>query len=76
MSSEINNTNFHMDTLSGSHGDFSNSLSGGGLSGMERVSRREAGEMGGACLRPWARVKPRDNAVEINGRGSRDVLHV
>jgi hypothetical protein len=28
MSSEINKANFHMDTLSGSHGDFSNSLLG------------------------------------------------
>src|SRR3954466_15647305 len=28
-SSEINNANFHVDTFSGSHGDFSNSLSDG-----------------------------------------------
>ena len=50
--------------------------SGGSLSGMERVGRREGGETGGAGLRPGARVKPRDNAVDINGRGSRDVLRV
>ena len=43
---------------------------------MECIGRRESGETGGACLRPWARVKPRDNAVDINGRGGRDVLHV
>ena len=50
--------------------------SGGGLTGMECVGRREGGETGGARLRPRALVDPRDNAVDIDGRGSRDVLHV
>src|SRR6059058_3494690 len=50
--------------------------SGGGLTGMERVGRREGGETGGARLRPWALVEPRDNAVDIDGGGDRDVLHV
>src|SRR5262249_41409022 len=52
------------------------STSGGGLPGMERVGRREGGEPGGARLRPWALVEPRDNAVDIDGRGGRDVLQV
>jgi len=43
---------------------------------MERVGRREGGETGGARLRPWALVEPRDNAVDIDGGGDRDVLHV
>src|SRR5438876_1147271 len=50
--------------------------SGGGLTGMERVGRREGGETGGARLRPWALVEPRDNAVDIDGGGGRDVLQV
>src|SRR6266567_6409798 len=50
--------------------------SGGGLPGLERVGRREGGETGDARLRPWALVKPRDNAVDIDGGGGRDVLHV
>src|SRR5215470_8463271 len=50
--------------------------SGGGFIGMERVGRRERGETGGARLRPWALVKPRDNTVDIDGGGGRDVLHV
>src|SRR2546427_10841396 len=50
--------------------------SGGGLTGMERVGRREGGETGGARLRLWALVEPRDNAVDIDGGGGRDVLHV
>src|SRR5712691_10389659 len=50
--------------------------SGGGLTGMERVGRREGGETGGARLRPWALVEPRDHAVDIDGSGGRDVLHV
>ena len=50
--------------------------SGGGLTGLERVGRREGGETGGARLRPWALVEPRDNAVDIDGGGDGDVLHV
>src|SRR2546427_3480686 len=50
--------------------------SGGGLPGLERVGRREGGETGDARLRPWALVKPRDNAVDIDGGGGRDVLQV
>ena len=41
---------------------------------MERVGRREGGETGGARLRPGALVEPRDNAVDIDGGGDRDVL--
>src|SRR5215831_10850126 len=52
------------------------STSGGGLTGLERVGRREGGETGGARLRAWALGEPRDNAVYIDGRGDRDVLHV
>jgi hypothetical protein len=43
---------------------------------MKRSDWREGGETGGACLRPWALVEPRDNAVDIDGRGGRDVLQV
>ena len=43
---------------------------------MERVGRREGGETGGARLRPWALVEPRDNAVDIDGGSGRDVLQV
>ena len=50
--------------------------SGGGLTGMERVGRREGGETGGARLRPWALVEPRDHAVDIDGGSGRDVLQV
>src|SRR6266446_7349284 len=50
--------------------------SGGGLTGMERIGRREGGETGGARLRSGALVEPRDNAVDIDGGGGRDVLHV
>jgi hypothetical protein len=50
--------------------------SGGGLPGMDRVGRREGGETGGARLRPWAHGKPRDNTVDIDGGGDRDVLQV
>src|SRR3989442_1969510 len=52
------------------------STSGGGLPGMERVGRREGGETGGARLRPWALVEPRDNAVDLDRGGDRDVLQV
>src|SRR5256885_16945836 len=50
--------------------------SGGGLAWMECASRSEGGETGGARLRPWALVEPRDNAVDIDGGGDRDVLQV
>jgi len=43
---------------------------------MKHIRWREGGETGGARLRPGALVDPRDNAVDIDGRGSRDVLHV
>src|SRR5262249_10916138 len=52
------------------------STSGSSLTGMERVGRREGGETGGARLRPWALVEPRDNAVDIDGGSGRDVLQV
>ena len=50
--------------------------SGGCLTEMQRVHWREGGETGGARLRPRALVEPRDNTVNIDGRGSRDVLQV
>src|ERR671924_1327784 len=43
---------------------------------MKHVRWREGGETGGARLRPGALVQPRDNAVDIDGRGGRDVLQV
>ena len=43
---------------------------------MERGDWREGGETGGTRLRPWALVEPRDNAVDIDGGGGRDVLQV
>src|SRR5437899_12788368 len=52
------------------------STSGGCLVGMKRGDWREGGETGGARLRPWALVEPRDNAVDIDGGGGRDVLQV
>src|SRR5215831_5080719 len=50
--------------------------SGGGLPRLERIGRREGGETGDARLRPWALVEPRDNAVDIDGGGGRNVLQV
>src|SRR4029434_2985503 len=50
--------------------------SGGCLTGMQHVHGREGGETGGARLRPGALVQPRDNTVEIDGRGGRDVLQM
>src|SRR2546422_2592802 len=50
--------------------------SGGCLARMERRDWREGSETGGARLRPWALVEPRDNAVDIDGGGNRDVLQV
>jgi hypothetical protein len=43
---------------------------------MKHIRWREGGEPGGARLRPGALVDPRDNAVDIDGRGSRNVLQV
>src|SRR5262249_42814377 len=57
------------------HADLSRT-SGGCLAGMERRDRREGGETGSTRLRPWAFVEPRDNAVDIDGSGGRDVLQV
>jgi hypothetical protein len=51
-------------------------ISGGSLTGMECVGRREGGETGGTRLCPWALVEPRDYAVDIDGGSDRDVLHV
>src|SRR2546422_1130540 len=50
--------------------------SGGCLARMERRDWREGSEGGGARLRPGALVEPRDNAVDIDGGGDRDVLQV
>ena len=50
------------------------SSSGGCLVGMKCGDWREGGEMGGARLRPWALVEPRDNTVDIDGGGDCDVL--
>src|SRR2546427_3355850 len=50
--------------------------SGGCLAWLKSVSRSEGGETGGARLCPWALGEPRDNAVDIDGGGGRDVLHV
>jgi len=43
---------------------------------MKHIRWREGGEPGGARLRPGALVDPRDNAVDIDGSGSRNVLQV
>ena len=48
--------------------------SGSDLAGMERGDRREGGETGGARLRPWVLIEPRDEAVEIDGRSDRHML--
>src|SRR5574341_2462348 len=50
--------------------------SGGCLAWIVRVSRGQSGEPGGARLRPWALVEPRDNAVDIDRGGDRDMLQV
>src|SRR5262249_42581068 len=50
--------------------------SGSDRAGMERGARREGGERGGARLRPWVLSEPRDEAVEIDGRRDRHMLHV
>ncbi len=46
------------------------------LAGIQRGGRSQGGATGGARLRPWARVEPRDNAVDIDGGGGRNVLQV
>jgi len=51
-------------------------MSGGCLASMVRVCRRQSGKAGGARRGPWALVEPRDNAVDIDGGGNRDVLEV
>src|SRR5438132_4018897 len=50
--------------------------SGGCLAWMVRVRRRKSGKAGDPCHGPWARVEPRDNAVNIDRSGDRDVLQV
>ena len=50
-------------------------LHGGGPGGQE-TGRRERGAAGGARLRPWALVEPRDTAVDMESGGGRDRLHV
>src|ERR1051326_5715824 len=44
--------------------------------GRYSVGRSQSGETGGARRGPWARVEPRDNAVNIDRGGNRHVLHV
>src|SRR5882724_9268889 len=43
---------------------------------MERVHRRKSGKARDPCHGPGARVEPRDNAVDIDRGGDRDVLQV
>ena len=50
--------------------------SGGCLAWIVRVRRRERGKAGDPCHGPWALVEPRDNAVDIDRGGDRDVLQV
>ena len=50
--------------------------SGGCLAWIIRVRRRKSGKAGDPCHGPWARVEPRDKAVNIDRSGDRDVLHV
>src|SRR5438093_3859120 len=50
--------------------------SGGCLAWIVRVRRRKSGKAGDPCHSPWARVEPRDNAVDIDRSGNRDVLQV
>src|SRR2546428_4431961 len=52
------------------------STSGGCLAWMVRVRRRQSGKAGDPCHSPGALVEPRDNAVDIDRRGDRDVLQV
>src|SRR5882724_1909210 len=50
--------------------------SGGCLAWIVRVRRRKRGKAGDSCHGPWARVEPRDKAVDIDCGGDRDVLQV
>src|SRR5438094_9941219 len=50
--------------------------SGGCLAWMVCVRRRKSGKAGGARLGSWALIQPCDKAVNIDGGGDRDVLHV
>src|SRR2546427_10109177 len=50
--------------------------SGGCFTWMARVRRRKSGKAGEPGHGPRALVEPRDNAVDIDGGGDRDVLHV
>src|SRR3989454_10272995 len=43
---------------------------------MVRVRRRKRGKAGDPCHGRWALVEPRDNAVNIDRSGNRDVLQV
>lgn len=51
-------------------------MSGGCLALMVRVCRRQSGKAGEPCQGPWALVEPRDNTVEIDRSGDRDVLQM
>ena len=42
----------------------------------EDVRRRERGETGGPCGRPWTCLQPRDHTVEVDRGRDRDVLEV
>src|SRR2546430_495823 len=50
--------------------------SGGCLAWLVRVRRRKRGKAGDPCHGPWALVEPRDNAVDIDRGGDRNVLQV
>src|SRR6266478_1297541 len=50
--------------------------SGGCLAWIIRVRRRKSGKAGDPCHGPWARVEPRDNAVDIDRGSDRNVLQV
>src|SRR5207237_10760308 len=50
--------------------------SGGCLAWIIRVRRRKSGKAGDPCHGPWARVEPRDQAVDIDRGSDRDVLHM
>src|SRR5919108_5830666 len=51
-------------------------MSGGCLTEIVRVCRRQSGKAGEPCQGPWALVEPRDQAVDIDRGGDGDVLHV
>src|SRR6266446_4160821 len=50
--------------------------SGGCLAWIIRVRRRKSGKAGDPCHGPWALVEPRDNTVDIDRGGDRNVLQV